>query len=102
MTKRHESRRHSLLQADAELRTSIIPVLQQIASGRNTGFFMQRDAPYWAEARRIGHEAAAIGESSNLAAFAVAAAFEEANDLSNEHRLGPIRLAEKLLRELGA
>ena len=102
MTKRHESRRDSLLQADRELRRSIIPVLQQVAGRRNTGLFMQRDATYWAEARRIRNEAAAIGESSNLAALAIAAAFEEANDLSNEHRLGPIRLAERLLRELGA
>lgn len=102
MTKRHEAQRESLLQADDELRRSIIPVLQQVAARRNTGFFMQEQSEFWAEARRITKEAVANGESSDLAAFVIASAFEEANDLANEHRLGPIRLAERVLQQLGA
>jgi hypothetical protein len=60
---------------------------------------MRQDSEFWSEARRI-KDAVADGESSALAAFKIALAFEEANDLTNEHRLGPIRLAERLLREL--
>jgi hypothetical protein len=101
MTKRNESRREALLRADEELRTSITPVLQRVANRHETDFLMRQDSEFWSEARRI-KDAVAVGDDRELAAFKIVSAFEEANDLSNEHRLGPIRLAERLLRELGA
>ena len=101
MTKRNEARREALLRADEELRTSITPALRRVANRHDTGFFMRQDSEFWSEARRI-KEAVEGGESSELAAFKIVSAFEEANDLSNEQRLGPIRLAERLLRELRA
>jgi hypothetical protein len=57
--------------------------------------------PLLTRAQRIVELADQVGEPrSELVAAAVLHAFEVANDRGDEHRLGPIRLAQELLKQL--
>ena len=102
---------HSRLRSEeAELRTLLLMNLRMVASGRNTMFFITIDGeptaagkPVLTLARRIIDLADQVGEPhSELVAAAVLHAFQVANDGTNEQRLGPIRLAQELLKQLGA
>jgi hypothetical protein len=94
---------------ETELRTLLAANLRMVASGRNTMFFTTiggvataAGEPVLTRARGIIDLANQVGEPhSELLAAAVLAAFEAANDRTNEHRLGPIRLAQELLKQLG-
>ena len=101
MSRRIESEIQRLSEADLDLRTRITPQLTIVAGRKNTDFFMRNESEFLAEARDILRRAQSLSQlAEQLAASRVVAAFEEANDLQNEQRLGPIRLAERLLREL--
>lgn len=97
-----------LRQEETQLLDTVIPELQIVARGRNTGLFVTRDgvptaagAPILNKAQEILRLAAQLGEpSSGLVADVIVRAFEHANDRANEHRLGPIRLAQELLKQL--
>jgi hypothetical protein len=79
-----------------------------VADGRNTMLFTTIDGvpttagePLLTRAQRIVALADQVGEPrSELVAAAVLQAFEVANDRTDEHRLGPIRLAQELLKQL--
>jgi len=96
------------MQEDAELLATALPVLQAVAGGRNTAFFVLHDgaptaagAAIFNKANEILRLASQVGDpSSGLVADAIARAFEHANDTTNAHRLGPIRLAQQLLEQL--
>jgi hypothetical protein len=93
---------------DAELLELVVPALRTVVSGWSTGFFtMRKDvpvgsgAPMFEKAQNILALATQLGEPKDgLVAEAVMGSFEHANDITNEQRLGPIRLAERLLHEL--
>ena len=105
---RIEKLRRRLQQDEAELLATVIPVLQTVARGRNTALFVTIDgiptaagAPILNKAREILRLAAQLDEpTSELVADVVVRAFDHANDNTNEHRLGPIRLAEQVLEQL--
>jgi len=104
----------ALLRADAELGERLIPELRVVAGGRNTSFFTTEQTNPWAKAswsksgshvlssaQAILREARLLeADSSGLVAAAVVAAFTAANDLAQEQRLGPIRLAQELLTHI--
>lgn len=106
---RHDKLYARLRSEEAELRMLWIANLRTVASGRNTMFFTTiggaataAGEPVLARARRILDLATQVGEPhSELLAAIVLQAFEVANDRTNEHRLGPIRLAQELLKQLG-
>ncbi|MBV9496337.1 MAG: hypothetical protein JOZ54_18960 [Acidobacteria bacterium] len=100
---------HARLRAEeGELRTLFIGQLRTVAGGRNTTFFTTIDGvptaagePVLTRARRILDLAAQLDQPPlDLVATRVVRAFEVANDRDNEHRLGPIRLAQELLKQL--
>jgi hypothetical protein len=111
---REEKHRRALLSTIEDLRVRMLPLLQAISEGRNTGFFTTEQNNPWgtkscsregseilttakwvvAEAKRLGES-----EAATLAAKTVEA-FQLANDLSKPHRLGPIRLAQQLLAQI--
>lgn len=94
---------------EAKLRVLFVANLRIVARGRSTMFFTTIDgapvaagAPVLVLARRILELATQICEPhSDLLASLVVQTFEDANDRSDEHRLGPIRLAQELLKQLG-
>ena len=98
-----------LRQEETELRHTLLANLRAVANGRNTLFFTTIDGiptaagePVLTRAREIVNLARQLGEpESELVATIVIGAFEQANDRDNEHRLGPIRLAQDLLKRLG-
>jgi hypothetical protein len=101
---------HARLRAEeAEDRTLLVANLRMVAGGRNTMFFSTVDGLsttagklVLTRARAIIDLASQIGEAdSDLVAAVVLHAFRVANDHTNEHRLGPIRLAQELLKQLG-
>jgi hypothetical protein len=106
---RHEKLYARLRLEEADLRMQLVANLRRVASGRNTMFFTTIDGaptaagePVLTLARRILDLATQVGEPhSGLLAAIVLQAFEVANDRTNEHRLGPIRLAQELLKQLG-
>ena len=100
---------------EAELREMLIPALREVAGGRNTLFFITKHNNPWPALRGGSPQGTEIFErageilslarrlgvdTSALLASKVVAAFEGANDLDNENRLGPIRLAQQLLAEI--
>ena len=90
-------------------------LLREVAAGRNTHLFVAEQTNPWPEigsspdgtdllrrAEAVVELAQRLGEDlSALAAPRLLRAFQGANDLTNPHRLGPIRLASSLLAELG-
>ena len=94
---------------EAELRVLFVANLRMVASGRSTMFFTTIDGaptaagePMLTRARAILDLATQAGEPHvDLLAAVVIQAVEGANDRTNEHRLGPIRLAQQLLKQLG-
>jgi hypothetical protein len=111
---REEKRRRALSAAVDDFRARLIPLLKAVSEGRNTGFFVTERNNPWSEvpcspdgseilnrAAWILEEAEQLGnDDGSLCAGKVVKAFRVANDLSNPHRLGPIRLAQQLLAEL--
>ncbi|HEU4888073.1 MAG TPA: hypothetical protein VFV49_09320 [Thermoanaerobaculia bacterium] len=100
---------------DAELRRDFIAHLEVVAGGRNTWFFVVEPVSgtglppspdgtaILGRARDIVARAEHLQiDPAGLVAPFVEAAFASANDRSNEHRLGPIRHAQRLLEELRA
>ena len=95
--------------AEAEVRSEWFENLKMVASGRNTLFFTIGDIGYGrpvsepellVTARQLVHEAERLSlplQDSILPT--IISAFAEANDRANEQRLGPIRLAQRLLAE---
>jgi hypothetical protein len=58
--------------------------------------------PLLTRARRVVELADQVGEPlTELVAPTILQAFVVANDHTDEHRLGPIRLAQELLKQLG-
>ena len=108
MSSRHEKLYARLRAADDELRALFIARLREVAESRNTGFFVLHDGePIDANravvtlAREVVELADQLAEPrSSLVAAMVLEAFEQANELSNEQRLGPIRHAQALLLRL--
>ena len=107
---RREKLQVRLAMEEEDLRQTLIPILRSIAAGRNTGFFDMGSGkptvlaePILVKARDILELATQLGEpNTDLVAAAVLRAFEHANDRTNEHRLGPIRLARRLIEEVDA
>ena len=105
---RRDNQRQRLLQAERDLRDRLLPHLRAVAAGHDTGFF-ETEEPWaspdgiaiLAEARRIEQLAARVGETAPMAAMIVRA-FQRAQDRSDHHRLGPIRLAQELCDQLAA
>lgn len=99
-----------------DFRARLIPLLESVSEGRNTGFFTtERNNPWGnavscsregseilSTAMWIVEEAERLGEpEAAISARKVVEGFFSANDLSVPHRLGPIRLAQQLLSEIG-
>ncbi|MCU1229145.1 MAG: hypothetical protein JWO97_2029, partial [Acidobacteria bacterium] len=109
------SRREKLLanldREEAELRVLLIPKLRDVAEARTTGLFVTELNNPWSEVRpsKDGTEILAKArdilrmaenldvEARDLLATKVMESFEGATDLTDKQRLGPIRLARKLL-----
>jgi len=101
---------------DDELRALTIEALRQVERGFNTDFFIADYNNPWRairpsaqsndivnRAREIMRLAEMLSESTaGLAASVILKCFDGANDLSNPHRLGPIRLASSLREKLEA
>lgn len=100
---------------DAELRRDFVAHLEVIAGGRDTWFFVVEPFPgtglppsedgmsILRRARDIVARAERLQlDPAGLVAPFVEAAFVSVNDRSNQHRLGPIRHAQRLLEELRA
>ena len=93
---------------EAELLELVVPALRSVANGWATGFFaMQDDVPVGSGAAIFGRAqdilalATRLGEpKENLVAETIVRSFEHANDITNEQRLGPIRLSQQLLDKL--
>jgi hypothetical protein len=101
---------------EAEFAATLRRHLTQVAAGHDTLFFgAERFGPYPnAFLRRqnrpieplleLGDEILKlrekVGEPPSQSVLALHRACEEAADFSNAHRLGPVRLAERLLAEL--
>lgn len=113
---RHIKRFRRLDDAETELRALLVKHLREVATGDDTLFFVTAFNNPWPELRSgsaAGTEllarahyiidmAAKLGAvTDDLVAAKVIAYFGGANDLTDHHRLGPIRLARKLLHELG-
>ena len=109
------AKNHGRLAAlDGELRERAVALLRHVAAGRGTDLFVTAKTNPWPEARpspegtelveraeEIVGLAQRLGEDlASLVAPRLLRAFRAANDLSNPHRLGPIRLAAALLEEL--
>lgn len=89
---------------EIELRECLLPILVQVAQGRNTAFFVSSPDRTTIQdlAEQILRLADHIGSSKeSLLASRILNAFDEADDLSDEHRLEPVRLAQTLLEEIG-
>jgi hypothetical protein len=111
---REEKRRRALLATIDDFCARVIPLVQAVGEGRNTGFFTTEQNNPWGErscsregseilgtATWIVEEAELLGKPEVSAVAAkVVEAFRVANDLSKPHRLGPIRLAQQLLSEI--
>jgi hypothetical protein len=89
-----------------ELHSSVVARLAVVASGRDTMFFLNESQ--WASpngrailatARELDERAGRLGYECALAKEIIGA-FERANDVSDHHRLGPIRLAQTLLERI--
>lgn len=90
-------------------------LLREVAGGKNTRLFVAEQTNPWPDigsspdgtdllrrAEAVVELAQRLGEDlSSLAAPGLLRAFQRANDLTNPHRLGPVRLASSLLAELG-
>jgi hypothetical protein len=98
--------------AESDLRAEWITALREVAAGGNTLFFAVGDIGYGRplqepdiliKARDVAAMADHLGATSpESVAPQIIRAFAVANARANEHRLGPIRLAQTLLDELGA
>jgi hypothetical protein len=102
-----------LLAIEAELRQRLIGELEIVARGYNTTFFCTREfiPPEWPpgtlsetaeELSALALQALRLRESlrepiENSVGDIFRQALREANDLTNQHRLGPIRHAQWLL-----
>ena len=103
---RREKELRILLDAERHLRDAVVVHLREVAAGRGTLFFStggrwasREGAAVLAEAREIASRAERLGEESVLAREIISA-FHHANDTSDHHRLGPIRLAQTLLERI--
>lgn len=97
----HERRIEGL---EIELRECLLPILAQVAQGRNTTFFAGSPDRTIIEdlAEQILRLADHIGSSKErLLASRILNALDEAADMSDEHRLEPARFAQTLLEEIG-
>ena len=103
---RREKEYQKLVLAERELRDSIVLQLPKVASGFSTGFFTieghwasKEGIAILARARDVSEHAERLGLESAVATEIISA-FDHANDMNDEHRLGPIRLAETLLERI--
>ena len=103
---RREKQLRKLFDAERELRKTTLARLLDVSAGHDTMFFFTSSrwsSPNGAEILRKAHElrrcAEALGEQTPLATDIINA-FQHANDESDHQRLGPIRLAETLLRRI--
>ncbi len=110
---RHRKQRDRLLAIEAELRQRLIAELEVVARGYNTTFFCTREfiPPEWPpgvlsetaeELSSLALQALRLRELlresiENSVGDIFRQALREANDLTNQHRLGPIRHAQLLL-----
>lgn len=104
---RVEKQEQRLKSLDVELRSALTPILRDVADGRRTDFFPQgaaqsaEGAAMWQNARVVLTLARRLGvDESHLVASKLVRAFERSQDVTDAHRLGPIRLAITLLAEL--
>jgi hypothetical protein len=113
---RREKLRHRLDTVEAELRARLLEELQRVASGRNTLFFATREfnsldlpahllPPESAQIYELVATAGSLRRSLGLSTQGTLGhlfleALRRANDLADEHRLGPIRLTQELLESV--
>lgn len=115
---RKSKQREALAALEADLRSSLVKELRIVESGKNTLFFMTREFnPFGLPEHMLPRSSAMLSDLASDAlrlraslgepdAAPVASLFrrylEEANNLADHQRLGPIRLAGKFLAELQA
>jgi hypothetical protein len=101
---RSEEHQRKIEGLEIELRECLLPILGQVAQGRNSTFFGSSPDRTTIEdlAEQILRLADHIGSSKDrLLASRIVNAFDEADDLSDEHRLEPAGLAQTLLEQIG-
>jgi hypothetical protein len=115
MTLRSIARRQQEVEIrEAAFRASLISALRDVAGRYDTDLFVTPYNNPWREVRPSARGTAHYDEALAIVALArqchglepprvavlALAAFESANDVSNRHRLGPRRLALRLLADL--
>ena len=107
-------RQHEVEIRASEFRVSLIAALRDVANRYDTDLFVTPRNNPWREVRPSARGTALHEEALAIVALArdchglepprvavlALAAFQSANDLSDPHRLGPRRLALRLLAEL--
>ena len=83
---RMEKQQHRLEALENELRARLLPILRQVAGGRNTGFFVA--SPDRVTVQSLAEDIIGLAELLNtrvgdLVASKILAAFTEANDVRN-------------------
>lgn len=100
---RSENHERKIEVLEIELRECLVPILLQVAQGRNTTFFLSSPDRTTIQdlAEQILRLADHIGSSKeSLLASRILNAFDEADDISDEHSQVPVRLAQTLLKEI--
>src|SRR5262245_14253171 len=100
---RSEEHARRIESLEQELRQNLLPILADVAQGRNPAFFA--DSPERETLQELAEQilrlADHIGSSKeSLLAPRILSAFDEAADLSDEDRLDAVRFAQTLLEEL--
>ncbi len=114
MSARHRKLHDELDLRDLQLRERAMSKLREVAAGQDTGFFVAEQDNPWPEVRPSARGTAILAEAEDvialahrlhvdttaLAAWQIMNAFARATDLRDDNRLGPARLAAKLLSDL--
>jgi hypothetical protein len=101
---RSEEQERKIESLEIELRGCLLPILVQVAQGRNTAFFVSSPDRTTIQdlAEQILRLAEHIGSSKeSLLASRILNAFDAADDSSDEDPQVPVRLAQTLLEEIG-